>query len=249
MRNEDRGTAMPGATPARFDPKNPTYYPRSALAWLPKDIGDDGFWSSHYYRDVKPSTQRYGPRHSGSDLVMTPRNKLTAERVRALLDCDPETGTLTWREGPGNPSFNVQWSGKAAGSIVPSTGYLRVMIDGTDQYVHRIIWLHTKGWLPSVDLDHHDGDKTKCAMWNLRVVTEAENNRNRRSPARKTDAPPGAWLNPKTQRYQVNIEVAGKSIYLGAYRDPAAAERAYREAAEEHFGEFAVTRHPAWRAA
>jgi hypothetical protein len=81
-------------------------------------------------------------------------------------------------------------------------------------------------------------------MWNLRVATDAENNHNRRSPARKTDAPRGAWLNPKTQRYQVNIEVAGKSIYLGAYRDPAAAERAYREAAEEHFGEFAITRRP-----
>jgi len=58
-------------------------------------------------------------------------------------------------------------------------------------------------------------------MWNLRVATDAENNRNRRSPSRKTDAPQGSLLNPKTGRYQVNIEVGGKSIYLGAYRDPA----------------------------
>jgi len=55
-----------------------------------------------------------------------------------------------------NPSFNVQWAGKPAGSIDPTTGYLRLMIDGVHAYVHRIIWLHTKGWLPSVDLDHHD---------------------------------------------------------------------------------------------
>jgi hypothetical protein len=33
--------------------------------------------------------------------------KLTAERVRELLDCDPSTGTLRWKERPGNPSFNA----------------------------------------------------------------------------------------------------------------------------------------------
>jgi hypothetical protein len=39
--------------------------------------------------------QAYGPR------------RLTAKRVRELLDCDPEAGTLRWKERPGNPSFNA----------------------------------------------------------------------------------------------------------------------------------------------
>jgi hypothetical protein len=69
---------------------------------------------------------------------------------------------------PSNPSFNAQWAGKPAGSIDPTNGYLRLMIDGTHQYVHRIVWLHTKGRLPEQDLDHIDGDKTNCAIWNLR---------------------------------------------------------------------------------
>jgi hypothetical protein len=138
-----------------------------------------------------------------------------------------------WRaalgERPDNPSFNVQWAGKRAGSIDPTNGYLRLMIDGTHQYVHRVVWLHTKGWLPEVDLDHHDGDKTDCAIWNLRVATKAQNNCNRRS-TRNSNAPRGSWWNPRTQRYQVNIESGGangkrgKSIYLGSYRDPAAAD-------------------------
>jgi hypothetical protein len=33
--------------------------------------------------------------------------KLTAKRVRELLDCDPEAGTLRWKERPGNSSFNA----------------------------------------------------------------------------------------------------------------------------------------------
>jgi hypothetical protein len=57
--------------------------------------------------------------------------RLTAARVRELLDCDPSTGTLRWRERPGNPSFNAQWAGRIAGKIDPSNGYLRLMIHGS----------------------------------------------------------------------------------------------------------------------
>jgi hypothetical protein len=59
------------------------------------------------------------------------RRKLTAKRVRELLDCDPEAGTLRWKERPRNPSFNAQWAGKLAGSLDPSNGYLRLMIATT----------------------------------------------------------------------------------------------------------------------
>src|SRR5215472_4698758 len=126
---------------------------------------------------------------------MSSRRKLNAARVRALLDCNPATGELWWRERPGNPSFNVQFAGKPAGSIDPSTGYLRLMLDGTHQYVHRIVWLHTKGRLTSKDLDHIDGDKTNCAISNLRVATRTQNNANRRSPPPPQDPRP-LWLAP-----------------------------------------------------
>jgi hypothetical protein len=177
---------------------------------------------------------------------MTARRKLTAARVRQLLDCDPERGTLTWRERPDNPSFNVQWAGKPAGAVDPSTGYLRLMVDGKHQYVHRIVFLHAKGWLPP-DLDHIDGDKSNCALSNLRPATKTQNNCNRRVP-RKGPGPRGAWLNPKTGKYQVNIWPGGgkrgQSIYLGAYSSPEAAGRAYREAAEDLHGAFAFTERP-----
>src|SRR5215469_8593927 len=58
-------------------------------------------------------------------------------------------------------------------------------------------------------------------------------------------APPGSRLNPKTGMYEVRIAIGGKDgvrgrqIYLGSYRAPEAAERAYREATEDLHGKFA----------
>jgi hypothetical protein len=185
--------------------------------------------------------QAYGPR------------RLTAKRVRELLDCDPEAGTLTWRERPGDPSFNAQWAGKLAGSLDPSNGYLRLMIDGRHYYVHRIVWLHTKGWLPKQDLDHRDGDKTRCAIANLRPASKSANNRNRQSSTKQHAAPRGSWFNPRTGKFQAYIETseagARQRIFLGSYATAEAAERAYREAAADLHGEFAFVNRPAERAA
>jgi len=180
---------------------------------------------------------------------MTAR-KLNAARVRELLNCNPATGQLWWKERPGNPSFNAQFAGKLAGKADPSTGYLRLMIDGTHQYVHRIVWLHTKGRLPSKDLDHIDGDKTNCAISNLRVAARTQNNANRRPPPRRTPGPCGSRLNLKTGMFEVRIVVGGadgkrgRQVYLGSYRSAAAAERSYREAAEDLHGKFAFTARP-----
>jgi hypothetical protein len=91
---------------------------------------------------------------------MARQPKLTARRVREVVDCDPTTGILKWKERPGKPDFNAQWAGRQAGAVDPSTGYLRLMIDG----------------------------KQRERQW----------------------------------------------IYLGSYRDPEAAERAYREERLRH---------------
>ena len=60
MKNKkDMGGAASDATPTLFDPKHPCLYPWSSLTWLPQDINDDVFWSSHYHRNVKPKTKRF----------------------------------------------------------------------------------------------------------------------------------------------------------------------------------------------
>jgi hypothetical protein len=175
--------------------------------------------------------------------------KLTAKRVREVLDCDPSTGTLRWRERPGHPDFNARLAGKPAGKLDPTNGYLRLMIDGRHQYVHRMVWLHTRGYLPSKDLDHIDGDRTNCAISNLGPATRAQNNYNRRSRPRSRPSPRGSWQN-RRGKFQVKIETGGangkrgKCVYLGTFSTAEAAERAYWDGIEALHGEFAFTARP-----
>jgi HNH endonuclease len=94
------------------------------------------------------------------------------------------------------------------------------MIDGRHYYAHRIVWLHTKGWLPKQDLDHRDGDKTRCATANLRPASKPANNRNRQSSTKQNPAPRGSWFNTRTRKFQAYIETseagARQRIFLGS---------------------------------
>jgi hypothetical protein len=74
-----------------------------------------------------------------------PARKLTARRVRELLDCDPEAGTLTWRFRPDGPrQWNTRYAGKKAGCLRKQDGYETVRIDGKSYLSHRVLFLHQK---------------------------------------------------------------------------------------------------------
>jgi hypothetical protein len=105
------------------------------------------------------------------------RSKLTAARVRELLDCDPSTGTLRWKERPDCPAF--KFAGRRAGTFDRTTGYRRVMIDGRYYYEHVIVWVHSRGYWPPRQVDHKSGDR--CANWidNLRPATSSQQTQTR----------------------------------------------------------------------
>ena len=169
--------------------------------------------------------------------------KLTAKRVRELLDCNPAAGELWWKERPGNPSFNAQWAGKRVGALDPTTR-LPAPDDRRDPPIcpsHRVDVCPR----PAAPRRPRSYRRRQDELRHLEFApaSKAQNNSNRRV-ARKTIGPRGYWLNPKAGMFQVNIGVGGRSVYLGAYRFPEAAEKAYREAAEELHGAFAFTSRP-----
>lgn len=100
---------------------------------------------------------------------------LSVERVRALLRYDPDTGHLYWSA-----------TGERAGNI-QDKGYRTIEIDGGRYYAHRVVWFHTHGVWPENDLDHINRERDDNRIANLRDVTRSENNRNRRSWAKKGD--------------------------------------------------------------
>jgi hypothetical protein len=174
-------------------------------------------------------------------------NRLTARRVRELLEYDRETGEFTWKPRPGNPALTARIAGKRAGH--EADGYWRIRFDRRNHAAHRLAWLWVKGWLPKGDVDHWDGDGLNNRWGNLRASTKTENNQNlKRAPSSKGYPTGCTWLEGR-QKWQVYIGANGKRVFIGHFGTRDAAARAYRDAAAELHGDFSFTERPAEGAA
>jgi hypothetical protein len=81
---------------------------------------------------------------------------LTAERLREVLDYNPETGVFTWKV---RTSIRVV-AGKVAGSV-GKRGYLIIGVGGRNYYAHRLAWLHMTGEWPIAVPVHLARDGTR----------------------------------------------------------------------------------------
>ncbi len=74
---------------------------------------------------------------------------------------------------------NGNW--KETGKADDGNGYLRVQIARKNHRVHRIIWTVFNGPIQDgLEIDHINRDKTDNRLDNLRLVTSAQNNHNRK---------------------------------------------------------------------
>lgn len=163
-----------------------------------------------------------------------PRNDLTAEFVRSVLDYDPVTGNLSWKRNPG------RWNrhgGKPVNSV-DRTGYIRFMICGRNYFAHRIIWLLMKGAWPSAQIDHISGVRNDNRLTNLREETHVENSRNTKVKNMNTSGEKGVYWHIQSNKWKAQISLYGKRKHLGLFSDITAASAAYEKAAAEFFGEF-----------
>jgi hypothetical protein len=98
---------------------------------------------------------------------------LTQNRLKQLLDYQPETGQFTWR---------VARAGLAkAGSVAGATktqGYRQIMVDGTMYLAHRLAWLYVHGHFPVKMLDHVNRQSWDNRIANLREATHKQNREN-----------------------------------------------------------------------
>lgn len=161
---------------------------------------------------------------------------LTVERLRELLDYDPQTGEFTWKR---NLKGGVRAGNKAGCQDRRGGGveYIRIRIDGRIYHAHRLAWLHFYGEWPSVKIDHVDGWSNAIA--NLRLATQAQNVRNARLRHDNTSGFKGVVSRGRKWVAQVNH--AGCNNYLGIFESPEAAAAAYDVGAKRLFGDFAKT--------
>lgn len=154
--------------------------------------------------------------------------------VTEWFSYDPDTGLVTWLKTP----KRRKWIKPGSNYVCEhNQGYRYVTVNKEIFLVHRLGWFLTHGYWPK-EIDHIDGNRSNNQLCNLREVTRRENQRNSESRG-KTSKFKGVSWSTSRKKWAVYIHDGTKGINLGRFEDEFEAARAYNEAAEAIFGQFA----------
>jgi hypothetical protein len=164
---------------------------------------------------------------------MRQSSALTQEKIKALLDYDPETGLFRWRVQKSN-SVKV---GQIAGRL-HHAGYRLIMIDYCEFPAHHLAWFYINGRWAYPKIDHRNMCKDANSFANLREATVSQNNANARRRVDNTSGFKGVHRH-RDGRYRAQLSKNGRKKHLGLFDTAAAAHSAYMTAAKTIHGEFA----------
>lgn len=154
------------------------------------------------------------------------------EVLRQLLEYNPETGGMIWRERVGQKRWNTLYAGRPAFATF-SNGYLTGRLFGANVRAHRVLWVLHYGEDPAGPIDHINGDKDDNRICNLRVTDAAGNAQNR--PLRRDNRTGFNGVARRGGKYLANIRFLGKLTHLGTFECIADAIAA-RQKAERDMG-------------
>ncbi|MHB8674642.1 MAG: HNH endonuclease [Candidatus Limnocylindrales bacterium] len=101
------------------------------------------------------------------------------------------------------------------------------------RFLHRAIIKAPRG----KQVDHINGNTLDNRRENLRIVTNQQNQFNKKMYRDNKTGFKGVW--PQGKRFYGQIRLNGKKTILGSFETPLDAARAYNEAALKYFGEYA----------
>lgn len=104
----------------------------------------------------------------------------------------------------------------------------------TPIYMHREIVCPPHGLF----VDHINGNSLDNRRSNLRVCTNAENGRNRKTASNNTSGHRGISWSKRKGKWECYIKIDGKQLHVGFFDDLADAACARVEAEVKHYGEF-----------
>jgi hypothetical protein len=102
--------------------------------------------------------------------------------------------------------------------------------------LHRLLLGFSPGHL--LESDHRNGDGLDNRRANLRKVTRAENNRNRRRFKRNKSGYTGVCWNSRGRRWQAHAIIDGRWTNLGEFANKDDAIAARRQAEAQHYAGF-----------
>lgn len=166
-------------------------------------------------------------------------NILTQDRLKQLLNYDPETGVFTWRV---NRTAGVKAGDIAAPKSFDADGYRMMRVDGVCYKAHRLVWLYMIGEWPANLIDHINQNPADNRFNNLRPATTAQNGMNRRVDKRNTSGVTGVTWCAKSKKWRVDIGKFGRPVHVGRFVDLDAAIAARKIAENAHHANAYIQR-------
>lgn len=167
---------------------------------------------------------------------------LTQERLKQLLDYDPQTGHFTWKRREGLQgkltTWNKRFAGKRAGNVNKAIGYVLIDLDGAPRYAHRLAFIYMTGSVPSM-IDHANGNRADNSWGNLRACTQSQNMCNTALRSDSVLGVKGVTLHKKRSHQNKPYQAKFRRKSLGYFSSAGEAHEAYIKQARLEAGEFA----------
>lgn len=162
-----------------------------------------------------------------SDKLVAPGPDQFLGALRERLTYDPLTGAFAFRK-----------TGKRAGCLDKSTGYVRIRLWNVLYHAHRLAWVYVHGVWPEAEVDHRSRARDDNALRNLRPATSGQNKCNARRPVHNTSGFKGVSFDKSRGLWRATIKVKGRWRQIGRYPTRQAAAQAYRQQAVKLQGPF-----------
>ena len=138
---------------------------------------------------------------------------LSHARLKELLCYCPETGVFTRLVTTSSNAI----AGSVAGSLNKNSRYLYISLDKKKYLAHRLAWFYVHGVWPHACIDHINRHGTDNRISNLRVAKHCENGQNLSLSRNNKSGHQGVYWNEATSKWQAQIMVNRKCIYIGRF--------------------------------
>ena len=159
--------------------------------------------AAEYTKDWKPEYKMFRP---------------TPCYIKEIFDYNYDTGKLYWKKRKKDYRFNSRFANK---EVSTGSSQVNIIYKGHSIHIqyHHIVWCWVnKEWVDKdLVIDHINGDPKDNRIENLRIVTKAENSKNRKTQSNNTSGYQGVIWDKHKNKWTATIKVNNKHIWLGSF--------------------------------